>query len=288
MDTDIIYDLIKDIDNYNLHSHTQYCDGRAPVDVMARAACEAGMSVWGVSPHSPVCVDSPCNMNIGDVDSYVADVARVAQEHDGIMTVLTGMEIDFISRDFGPHIDVFQSMPLDYRIGSVHFVPDRDGHPVDCDGSATRFRSYLHDVFRDDVRYVVEKYFEQVLVMLELGGFDLLGHFDKIIGNVSEVAPEIEHAGWYESLIDDVVSHAASSGVIVEINTKAIIDRKRFFPAEKWWKKLIDGRLRIAVDSDAHYPDKVNLGRQEALSRLDSLRNTSPGSKAATSTPSKF
>ena len=102
---------------------------------------------------------------------------------------------------------------------------------------------------------MVEKYFEQVLTMLELGGFEVLGHFDK--------------EGWYRALISDVINTAQSSGVIVEINTKAIHDRGRFYPSAAWWPEIKDAGLTIAVNSDAHYPAKVNLGRQEALSLLN-------------------
>jgi histidinol-phosphatase (PHP family) len=113
---------------------------------------------------------------------------------------------------------------------------------------------------------VVEKYFEQVLTMLELGGIDMLGHFDKIIGNAALADPSIETQKWYEALVDDVVSHAAASGVVVEINTKAILDKGRFFPDRRWWDKLKSAGVPVAINSDAHYPDKVNLGRAEALS----------------------
>ena len=180
------------------------------------------------------------------------------------------MEIDFISPDFGPHIDYFQKLPLDYRIGSVHFVPTREGVPVDCDGRYERFAGYLKEVFHGDLRYVVEKYFEQVLVMLERGGFEMLGHLDKIAGNASQADPEIESQGWYEALIDDVISHAVGSGVVVEINTKAYEEKKRFFPAERWWHKLISAGVPLAINSDAHYRDRIGSGRSQALALLNS------------------
>ena len=59
------------------------------------------------------------------------------------------MEIDFVSRDFGPHIDYFQRLPLDFRLGSVHFVPTQDGVWLDCDGRFERFAGYLRDGFRE-------------------------------------------------------------------------------------------------------------------------------------------
>ncbi|MDE6268030.1 MAG: hypothetical protein K2M04_03005, partial [Muribaculaceae bacterium] len=46
-------DLLEGSRDYTLHSHTQFCDGRAPMEVMARAAADAGFSRYGFSPHSP-------------------------------------------------------------------------------------------------------------------------------------------------------------------------------------------------------------------------------------------
>lgn len=190
------------------------------------------------------------------------------------MGVWTGMEIDYLSPEWGPHIDYFQRMPLDYRIGSVHFVPNQDGIPVDCDGSFARFSKNLKDAYAGDLRYVVERYFEQVLRMLELGGFGILGHADKIAANASEADPGIEMQGWYAALMEDVAEYAGKSGVIVEINTKAILDRKRFFPELRWWHLFMEKGCRLMINSDAHYPDKITLGRAEALEELEKQRKS--------------
>ena len=270
MDTDLI-DLIGDERRYVLHSHTQFCDGHADMDVMAEAARREGMRIYGFSPHSPVPIESPCNMRREDVAPYLAEVSRLRDIYNPEMKVLASMEIDFLSADFGPHIDYFQKLPLDYRIGSVHFVPNQDGIPVDCDGRYERFARNLKEAFAGDLRYVVEKFYEHVLTMLERGGFEMLGHFDKIAGNAAMADPSIEEQPWYEALVDDVVSHAASAGVVVEINTKACADKNRFFPAARWWNKLKDARLPLVVNSDAHDPAKITAGRKEAFGLLDAL-----------------
>lgn len=268
MDKREITDITRHTDRYNFHSHSEFCDGRAPISSISEAAYKNGFKIWGVSPHSPICIDSQCNMSQADVPHYIAAMDRLKSEYEERMTLLTGMEIDFMSRDFGPHIDYFLEMPLDYRIGSVHFVPNQDGVHLDCDGSHERFARYLHDGYRDDLRYVVEKYFEQVLTMLELGGFEMLGHFDKIIGNAFISDPAIEEQGWYAALVDDVIRLSKETGVIVEINTKAIETRRRFFPAERWWPRLMEAGIPIAVNSDCHHPDLTDLGRKEALDRM--------------------
>lgn len=238
---------------------------------IVEAAIKEGFKVWGITPHSPIPFDSNCNMLRTDVGRYIAGVRELQEKYGDGIRLLTGMEVDFLSRDFGSHIDYFQKLPLEYRIGSVHFVPNQDGRFIDCDGSAERFKKYLKAGFEGDLRYVVEKYFEQVLTMQELGGFEILGHFDKIIGNATAVDASIEEEGWYRSLIEDVVGKAADSGVIVEINTKAFESRGRFYPAERWWPMLKEAGLPIAINSDCHSPELTNLGRPAAIERLKNI-----------------
>lgn len=263
-----ISELIAGTTAYNLHSHTEYCDGHAPMASIVDAAVKEGFKIWGISPHSPIPVESGCNMLRSDVGRYMAQFDEIQERYCGDIRLLKGMEVDYLGRDFGAHIDYFQKLPLEYRIGSVHFVPNQEGRFIDCDGSAERFKKYLKAGYAGDLRYVVEKYFEQVLTMQESGGFEILGHFDKIIGNASTIDPSIEDENWYKSLIEDVVGHAADSGVIVEINTKAIESRERYYPAERWWPMLKEAGIPIAVNSDCHDPALTNLGRAGALEKI--------------------
>lgn len=272
---------IEDINNiaartrdYNFHSHTQFCDGHASMEEMARAAEGIGMAFYGFSPHSPLCIESPCNMSRDDVQPYIDEADRLDEvfiNEGKRIKLLKGMEIDRISHEWAPHIDYFQQLPLDYRIGSVHFVVSQDGEPVDCDGSFARFEKNLKERFHGDLRYVVEKYYESLLSMIEEGGFEILAHPDKIAANASDADAKIEAQGWYEALLDDVVRLSAEKGIVVEINTKAIRDRNRIFPAERWIGKFIAAGIPLIVNSDAHYPDKIQLGRAEAFDILDSL-----------------
>lgn len=238
---------------------------------IASAAYKAGFKVWGTSPHSPICCESGANMKSEDMDAYLAESARLKSEYAGRMKVLTGMEIDYISSEFGPHIGYFRNLPLDYRIGSVHFVRTRSGKPVDCDGPAVRFLEYLESEYKGDLRYVAETYFAMELEMLEAGGFDIIGHLDKIGDNGSAADPFLEDNDWYAALVEKVIAKAVEKDVVIEINTKKYPSAGRFFPAERWWPLLKKYNASVIISTDAHYPDKVSAGYQEAIHRLSLL-----------------
>lgn len=241
------------------------------MEAIAESAYESGMIYFAFTPHSPLNIQSPCNMDKNKMGEYLAEMSRLKGIYSGKMELLTSLEIDGMGKDYGPHIDYFQNLPLDFRLGSVHFVPNQEGVYLDCDGRFERFNQYLNAGYKGDLRYVVEKYFEQVLIMMERGGFELLGHFDKIAGNAVMVDPLIEERGWYEALVDDVISHAKRGDLVVEINTKAYETKSRFFPSERWWSKLKSAGVYLAIDSDVHYADKVTVGRAEAFRLLSKL-----------------
>ncbi len=265
--------IARETDAYNFHSHTQFCDGRATMEEMLKSAIDEKINYYGFSPHSPIKCESTCNMSVECVKQYFDEFYRLKEIYADNIHAYVSMEIDYLNRDFGPHIDYFQNLNLDYRIGAVHFVENQDKIFIDCDGRYERFKLRLHDAFRNDIRYVVEKYFEQVLTMIELGGFDILAHFDKIAHNASLSQPGIENQHWYEALIDDVVRLAFDKKIIVEVNTKAYDEHKRIFPHNRWLYKIISSKLPIVVNSDAHYPDKINAGRKETIKIISGIRN---------------
>lgn len=265
--------IVSQTDRYNFHSHTQYCDGRAAMADFAVAAAAARFLHWGFTPHSPIPVSSPCNMPDAQVASYLAEVERLKLLYPDGPRFYASMEIDFLGREWGPAVSYFQDLPLDYRIGSVHFVKAPSGDYVDIDGSYDTFTRKLHTYFRDDLRYVVNLFYEATLEMVSLGGFDIIGHYDKIGNNADYVRKGIEQEGWYRDLVEQATEALISSGVAVEINTKAYDKCGRFFPETSHWGRLVDAGVTLLVNSDTHYPELHSAGRREAFELLDKIKS---------------
>lgn len=268
-------DIIAETGNsklYTFHSHTQFCDGRAPMDVMAAAAVAEGFSHYGFSPHSPVPIASPCNMRSEDVGAYLAEVERIRAMYDGHCRFYAGMEIDYLGPDWGPAHSYFRELPLDFRIGSVHFIPTQEGVPTDIDGHFERFRERVEKDFHGDLNYVVDTFFAQSLAMVEAGGFDIIGHLDKVGLNASLYSPGIEETPFYRRRLERLIEAVAASGVIVELNTKAYEEHGRMFPAPGALRELMARGVNVIVNSDAHRPERVNASRAEGLALVDRIR----------------
>ncbi len=257
-------EITKQSSLYNFHSHTQYCDGHANMRDFALAAIEQHFTHYGYSPHAPIPVDSPCNMATEDVDKYIAEFKALKEEFKDKIQLFFSMEIDFLGDLWGATDKYFDNLNLDYKISSVHFVPC-DSIFIDTDGCFDKFKVKMGKYFKNDIRYVVEMFYHQTLTMIERGGFDIIGHFDKISQNANYFKPGIEDEHWYKMLIYDVLDVLRASNLTIEINTKSIAEHHRFFPNERYFKELKQFNLPVIFNSDAHWPHLINLGREQAM-----------------------
>lgn len=255
---------------YTFHSHTEFCDGRAQMEAFAREAVRRGFTHYGFTPHSPVPIASPCNMTQENVPRFLAEVERIRRDYaDSGCRFYAGMEIDYLGDEWGPASDYFRTLPLDYSIGSVHFIPSQDGEYVDIDGRYESFRRKMSEKFHNDLRYVVETFYSQSHRMLDAGGFDIIGHLDKVGHNASHHSPGIENEKWYLDLVEGLIDHVIDSGVTVEINTKAFVDHgHRLFPAERHIPRLLEAGVPMIVNSDAHVPALIDASRDYALALI--------------------
>ncbi|KAA6330546.1 Histidinol-phosphatase [termite gut metagenome] len=252
----------------NYHSHCSFCDGRAPLEEFIKAAIAQGFTSYGVSSHAPLPFSTHWTMDREKVSDYLGEFARLKEKYASQIELYVGMEIDYLNEESNPACIYFRELPLDYRIGSVHLLYDDKGEVVDIDCKPESFCAIIDEHFGGDIVRVVRLYYERLLRMAELGGFDILGHADKIHYNASLYRPGLTDEDWYERLMRDYFSAIAREGYMVEINTKAYLQLGTFYPNERYFPLLEELGIRVSVNSDAHYPERINSGRAEALSAL--------------------
>jgi histidinol-phosphatase (PHP family) len=252
----------------NYHSHCSFCDGHAPLEEFIKVAIAQGFTSYGVSSHAPLPFSTHWTMNKEKVSDYLREFARLKEKYASQIELYVGMEIDYLNEESNPACMYFRELPLDYRIGSVHLLYDDKGEVVDIDCKPERFCAIIDEHFGGDIVRVVRLYYERLLRMVELGGFDILGHADKIHYNASVYRPDLMEEDWYGRLMHDYFSTIARKGYMVEINTKAYLQLGAFYPNERYFPLLKELGIRVLVNSDAHYPERINSGRTEALSVL--------------------
>lgn len=252
----------------NYHSHTLYCDGRAGMDDFIRFALDAGFTSYGFSSHAPLPFSTHWTMEWDRMDDYLSEFGRMKKKYASDIELAVGLEIDYLNEDSNPSVARFQELPLDYRIGSVHLLYDPQGEVVDIDVSAELFREIVDRHFGGDLDRVIHLYYDRLLRMVELGGFDILGHADKMHYNAAAYRPGLLDEPWYGDLMRDYFTEVARKGYIVEINTKAFQTLGTFYPNERYFPLLKELGVQVQVNSDSHFPERINFGRAEALATL--------------------
>ncbi len=255
---------------YNFHTHTQFCDGHANMEDFVTAAIEAHFSHLGFSPHSPIPFATSCNMDKSNVRVYLDEINRLREKYSNQINIYASMEIDYLDH-FGPSSSYFDTIPLDYRIGSVHFIPsfDNPDEYVDIDGHFEAFKEKMNRYFHNDIESVVRSFYRQSMAMLDRGGFDIIGHFDKIGFNASMFKAGIDKEPWYDKLVIEEFQSIMDHHLIIEINTKSWQQYKRFFPEARYFKLLKEYKAPVIFNSDAHIPSKINSGRIEAMEKYE-------------------
>ncbi|QIU96739.1 histidinol-phosphatase [Bacteroides faecium] len=259
----------------NYHSHCLYCDGRANMEDFIRFAISEGFTSYGISSHAPLPFPTAWTMEWDRMEDYLSEFSRLKKKYADKIELAIGLEIDYLNEDSNPASSRFRELPLDYRIGSVHMLYSPEGNIVDIDTPADTFRQLIDKHFDGDLYSVVCLYYENLLRMVELGGFDIVGHADKMHYNASCYRPGLLDEPWYDTLVHGYFLEIARHGYIVEINTKAYHELGTFYPNERYFTFLKDLGIRVQVNSDAHYPERINNARPEGLAALKKAGFTS-------------
>lgn len=249
----------------NYHSHCSFCDGKAPMEDFVREAIKQGFTAYGISSHSPLPFHAPWVLAKEDIPAYLAEISRLKEKYGTEIELYAGMEIDYLEEAYNPAISFFQELPLDFRIGSVHFVPDANGELKDIDQSEPMFRDLVYAFFAGDLRRLISAYFDASMRMVEKGGFDFIGHADKVHYNAEGIEPGITATHWYQNKLKEYFSYVMEKGMMVEINTKVYERKGCFYPSAAHFTILRDLNVPVLVNSDTHLPEKVNSGREEAF-----------------------
>jgi histidinol-phosphatase (PHP family) len=189
-----------------------------------------------------------------DLDEYCA---FVREETD----LRLGIEADFVPGGEDRMANLLEARDFDYVIGSVHFLRegavDMDDYSV-WDSGPTRPRS-PEEVWR--------RYFQTIGESARSGLFDVVAHPDlvKYWGDGAR-RPEGDLRRYYELAIDGI----AESGVAVEVSTAGLRKPAReLYPAPAFLQMALDAGARVALSSDAHRPQDVGAGYEQALAVLE-------------------
>ncbi len=252
--------------DYHLHLRPDE-DGTPPeryftaanVDRYLEAAAEAGIAELGVSEHvhrfrqalelwrHPFWEEQA----VDDLDAYCEFVRTTP--------LRLGIECDFVPGAEDRTASMLEARDFDYVVGSVHFVGEQ---AVDHPG---------WDVWEEggDPDRVWRRYFETLAECARSGLFDILAHPDLVkVWGSGRPLPDRDPRHFYEPAVEAI----AEAGIAVEVSTAGL--RKpvgEIYPAPAFAEMCVDAGAAFSLSSDAHLPEQVGYGYEEALEFLDRL-----------------
>ncbi|MCW2978382.1 MAG: histidinol phosphate phosphatase HisJ family [Solirubrobacterales bacterium] len=226
------------------------------------AADAAGIEELGVSEHvyrfrqsldlwsHPLWVE---NAN-DDLDAY-CDFVRST-------SLRLGVECDYVPGAEDRTRAMLEARDFDFVVGSVHFIGEGDA-AVDHDGFDVWEQS---DASADEIW---GRYFEHFDRCARSGLFDILAHPDLVkVWGKGRPLPEGDLRRFYEPAVEAILA----GGSAVELSTAGL--RKpvgELYPAREFAELVVEAGVPFALSSDAHLPEQVGFGYDQAVEFLDAL-----------------
>jgi histidinol-phosphatase (PHP family) len=171
-----------------------------------------------------------------------------------------GIEADYIRGAEDRIEDLLSAHDFDYVVGSVHYLGER--------GAVDDRRYDVWESF-SDADALWRTYFEWQAELVRSRLFDIVSHPDLIkIWGDERPAPERDPRFHYEPFAEAL----AESDVAVEISTAGL--RKpvgEIYPSRELAEMCLDAGAVFTLSSDAHAPDQVGYGYEQALGFLGEL-----------------
>ncbi len=221
------------------HNHTTWSDGKPTVAEQIAAARRLELDELGISDHLVLHPTASIgwSMAVDRFSEYIEELQSAAAGTDELKLRI-GVEADYFPETVDALGDLLAGHPLDFVIGSVHFV---DGFPIDESAG-------LWDALSaGEVEDVWRVYWVRVAELARSGMYDFLAHPDlpKKFGR----RQKSEHSNEREAALRAI----ASSGMAIEINTAGW--HKPVREAYPTLDLLLCARMRgipLLINSDAH------------------------------------
>ncbi len=228
------------------------------MEEFVKFAIAKGVIKYGFSSHAPLPFHTSWNMNLDDFLYYVKEFFRLKEKYAESIDLYLGLETDYIEGVFNAKSALYDTSDLHYMIGSVHYLdPLPDGGFFSVDGKFFNFTKNMDAIYGGEIRRASKRFFDISSRMVERGGFDVVGHLDKIAQNGRNCSGFDIGSDWYVGLMTDYLHLIKEKDLLIEINTKSFAELGITYPDVSFFPLVKDMKIPVMVNSDCHYPDKV-------------------------------
>lgn len=244
----------------NLHTHTQYCDGRNTPREMIERAIELGFISLGFSSHANTIVKQSCELG-ARVDDYKREITSLKAEYSDRIKIFLGTELDVLSEGCVDCSD------YDYKICSVHFGV-KDGNIVCYDESVEHSENAIRTLFGGNGLEYARLYFETMADMPNHISGDFVGHFD-LLTKYEQIAPHLFDTGsrLYRKYALEALCAVREKFEFFEINTGTIGRGYKTtpYPAPFIFDEMRALKCKLLITTDCHNKDYLDCGFNYAV-----------------------
>ncbi len=234
------------------HMHTHFSDGHHTHEEMLYAAEVLGLPEIGFSDHISL---KPVGwaMDLKKIPKLIAVIDHL-QRRSNSVSVRFGAEVDFIPDLVTQTGNLLKSLPLDYTIGSVHFIEDWN------------FDTDINGYDGIDIDAFYRTYFRLIGEAAQTGMFDIIGHAD--LAKKFAIYPKLR----LEKLFEQCARIFSDYGVVVELNTSGKNKPcKEFYPSVNFLEILHHYHVPLTLGSDAHVEQNIGQYFDEAVNIIKSI-----------------
>lgn len=230
----------------DLHNHTSLCNhATGTMEEYVIRAIEEGIDVFGFSCHNPMRFDPKYRMQFNQLPLYLDSIKSLSEKYTEQIEILTALEIDFLP----PFMEDFLfEIPLDYRIGSVHFLGNWGFDNPE----------FIKEYAKRDINDCWVEYFRAIQALAKSGKFDIVGHMDLL--KVFKYFPTKD----LRTEIEEALKAIKQANMCVEINAAGF--RKEVgeqYPSREILEMCYGFEIPITFGSDAHALEQINFKREE-------------------------
>lgn len=256
---------------FNYHMHNHYCDGKGEPEDYVKKAIQLGFKAIGFSSHAPVAIKNDWTMKQENLDKYLEEILSLKEEYKEKIDICLGLEIDYIKGIMGPGDEIYKSIPLEYSIGSVHFMPIKDsGKYLTVDYSEEELRTIIDDGYDGDAYKFVEAYYTFIREMASSSKPNIIGHLDLIKKFNKDNLFFREDDERYVNQIEKTLQVIKENNLIVEVNTGGVTRGyiKEFYPSQWIVSRCKELNIPMNISSDAHIVDNIDGCFEAAAEQL--------------------
>lgn len=236
----------------DLHMHTSSSfDGNYSATLMCGSAVENELATIAITDHFDVDFYEAHNLESRQKSSY-EDIICARSVFENKIQLLRGIEMGQPTYDLELTEKSLARYEYDFVIGSIHNLRQMPDFG-DLD---------YPNLTQDEIYSLLEKYFEEMLILAKWSGFDTLAHLTYPMRYIVQSGRFNTDLSRFDDVTDEIFKTLIANGKALEINTSGLRQPiGKTMPTENYVRRFreLGGEL-LTLGSDAHFTEHVGAG----------------------------